>query len=143
VSSVLAALQLLGEPLIHFRNVLTTSSSSYLLKGAVATSRPFSSILVFVLLLCTAFPTAQIGWSFNIVCGSTGDTGSGQACDFNDAGEVTDSEDDSPQETPEDCVVSRLSVSDCQSGRFLVSMNEIPPSTLLVSRLFHPPTSPS
>ena len=121
-SSVLAALQPLGEPLIYFRNVLTTSSSSYLLKGAVATIRPFSSILVFVLLLCTVFPAAQIGWSFNIMCGSTGDTGSGQACDFSDAWEAADFEDDSPQETVEDCVVSRVSVSDCESSRLHASM---------------------
>jgi hypothetical protein len=100
-------------------------------------------MLVFVLLLCTVFPAAQIGWSFNIVCGSTGDTGSGQACDFNDAGEVTDSEDDSPQETPEDCVTSRVSVSDCQSSHSHASMDEIPPSTLLVSQLLHPPTAHS
>jgi hypothetical protein len=107
----------------------------------VATIRSFSSILVFVLLLCTVFPAAQIGWPFNIMCGSTGETGSGQVCDFSDVGEATDSEDDSPQETPEDCVTSRVSVSDCQLSRSHASMDEISPSTLLISRLLHPPTA--
>jgi len=107
----------------------------------VVTIRSFFSILVFVLCLCTVFPAAQIGWPFNIACGSTCDAGNGQVQDLSDAGEATDSEDDSPQETPEDCVVSRLSMSDCESSRFLVSLNETPSSTLLVSRLFHPPTS--
>jgi hypothetical protein len=128
---------------IHFKNVLTTSSSSYLLKGAVVTTRSFSSILVFVLLLCTVFPAAQIGWPFNIMCGSAGDTGNGHVCDFNDVGEATDSEDDSPQETPEECVTSRVRVSDTQLIRSHDSMDEIPPSTLLISRLLHPPTAHS
>lgn len=109
----------------------------------MAKIRSFSSILVFALLLCTVFPVAQIGWSFNGMCGSTGDTGSGQACDFSEVGEATDSEDDSSQETPEDCVVSRVSVSDCQSSRSDALMDEIPPSTLLVFRLLHPPTAHS
>ena len=110
----------------------------------MVTIRSFSSILVFfALLLCTLLPVAQIGWSFNIMCGSAGDTGSGEACEFSDAVEATDSEDDSPQETPDGGVVSRVSVSDCKSGLFFASMNEIPPSTLLAFRLFHPPTSPS
>ena len=141
--SVNAASQLPGEPHTHFKNLLTTSSSLYLLKGAVVTIRSCFSILVFVLLLCTVFPAAQIGWSFNGMCGSTGDTGSGQACDFSDAGEATDSEDDSPQETPEDCVTSRMSASDCHSSRSYASKDEIPPSTLLVSQLLHPPTAHS
>ena len=114
-----------------------------LLKDAVATIRSLSSILVFVLLLCTIFPAAQIGWSFNSMCGSTGDTGSGQACDFSEAVEATDSEDDSPQESPEDYVASRVSVSDGESNHSHASMDEIPPSTLLVSRLLHPPTAHS
>ena len=109
----------------------------------MATNRSLSSVLVFALLLCTVFPLAQIGWSFDIMCGSNGDTGSEQACEFSDPGVVTDSEDDSPQETPEDCVASRVSVSDCESSRSHASMNEIPPSTLLVSRLLHPPTAHS
>ena len=66
-------------------NLLTISLSSYL-KGVVATIRSFSSLLVFALLLCTIFPAAQIGWSFDIMCGSTGDIGSGQACNLSDAG---------------------------------------------------------
>jgi hypothetical protein len=109
----------------------------------VVTIRSFASFFVFTLLLCTVFPAAQIGWSFNSLCGLTGDTGSGQTCDFSNTVGATDFEDDSPQETPEDCVTSRLSVSDCESSRFLASMNELPPSTLLIFRLFHPPTSPS
>ncbi|MDZ4853295.1 MAG: hypothetical protein SGJ26_00275 [Nitrospirota bacterium] len=107
----------------------------------MSTIRPFSSIFIFVLLFCTLFPAAQIGWSFNGLCGSTGDTGTGQACDFSDAGETTDSGDDSPQETPEDCVTSRVNVSDCQSSRWHAWMDEIPPSTPLVSQLLHPPTA--
>ena len=141
--SVNVASQLPGEPHTHFKNLLTPSSSLYLLKGTVATIRSCSPILVFVLLLCTVFPAAQIGWSFNGMCGSTGDTGSGQACDFSDAGEAADSEDDSPQETPEDCVTSRISVSDCQLSRSHAWVEEILPSTLLVSQLLHPPTAHS
>ena len=133
--------QLPGVPHTHFKNLLTTSSSLYLLKGAVVGIRSLCSIFVCVLVLCTVFPTAQIGWSFNGMCGSTGDTGSGQACDFSDAGEAADSEDDSPQETPEDCVTSRISVSDCQLSRSHAWVDEIPPSTLLVSQLLHPPTA--
>ena len=96
-----------------------------------------------MLLLCTVFPSAQIGWPFDIICGSTGDSGAGQTCDFSNTVEATDFEDDSPQETPDGCIISRVSVSDCKSGRFHVSMNEIPPSTLLAFGLFHPPTSQS
>ena len=121
-------------------NLLTISLSSYL-KGVVTTVRSFSSILAFfALLLCTLFPVAQIGWSMNIVYGSTGDPGSGEACEFSDAMEATDSEDDSPQEALGDCVVSRV-VSDCESSRSHALMNEIPPLILLVSRLLHPPTA--
>lgn len=118
-------------------NLLTISSSSYL-KGVVATIRSFSFLFVFALLLFTIFPAAQIGWPFTSMCGSTGDTGSGQTCNFNDAGET---EDDSSQETPEDCVGCRVSVPDCQSTRSHAPMNEISPSTLLVFRLIHPPTA--
>ena len=109
----------------------------------MATIRSFFSVLVFALLLCTVFPVAQVSWSFDLMCGSTGNTESEQACEFSDAGAATDSEDDSPQEMPGDCVVSRVSVSDCESSRSHASMNEIPPSTLLVSRLLHPPTAHS
>ena len=143
VVSVNAASQLPEELFTHFKNLLTPSYSSYLLKGTVATIRSCFPILVFVLLLCTVFPAGQVGWSFTIVCGSTGDAGSGQACDFSDAGEATDSEDDSPQETPEDCGTSRMSVSDCRSSRSYASKDEIPPSTLLVSQLLHPPAAHS
>lgn len=107
----------------------------------MTTVRSFSSILAFfALLLCTLFPVAQIGWSIDIVCGSTGDTGSGEACEFGGAMETTDSEDDSPQEALGDCAVARVSVSDYESSRSHALMNEVPPSTLLVFRLLHPPT---
>ena len=109
----------------------------------MATTRSCFSVLVFALLLCSVFPLAQISWSFDSMCGSTGDAGSEQACDFSDPGAAIDSEDDSPQETPEDCVASRVSVSNCESSRPHASMNEIPPSILLVSRLLHPPTAHS
>lgn len=122
-------------------NVLTISLSSYL-KGVVTTARSFSFVLAFfALLLCTLFPVAQIGWSINIAYASTGDTGSGEACEFSDAMETTDSEDDSPQEALGDCVVSRVSVSACESSRSHTLINEIPPLTLLVFRLLHPPTA--
>ena len=109
----------------------------------MATIRSFLSVLVFALLLCTVFPVAQVSWSFDLMCGSTGNTESEQACEFSDAGAATDSEDDSSQETPDGYVASRVSVSDCESSSSLASMNEIPPSTLLVSLLFHPPTAHS
>jgi hypothetical protein len=141
--SILAASQPPEEPRKHFYDRVDNLVILVLFKGVVVTIRSFFSILVFALLLCTIFPAAQIGWPFNTMCGSAGDPGSGQACGFSDAVEATDSEDDSPQETLEDCVASRVSVSDCQSRRSHVSMNEIPPSTLLVSRLLHPPTAHS
>jgi hypothetical protein len=108
----------------------------------VTTVRSFFSMLVFVaVLLCTLFLAAQIGWSSDILCGSTADTGSGEACEFSDAMEATDSEDDSSQEAVEDCVASRVSVSDCASSRLYALMKEVPPSTILVSQLLHPPTA--
>jgi hypothetical protein len=122
----------------HFNELI---GSLVLMEGVVATIRSFFSVLVFALLLFTVFPVAQINWSFDLKCGSTGNTGSEQACEFSDAGTATDSDDDSPQEMPGDCVVSRVSVSDCESSRSQASMNEIPPSILLVSRLLHPPTA--
>jgi hypothetical protein len=122
----------------HFNELI---GSLVLIEGVVATIRSFFSVLVFALLLCTVFPVAQISWSFDLMCGSTGNTGSEQACEFSDTGAATDSEDDSPQEMPGDCVVSRVSVSDCELSRSHVSMNEISPSTLLASRLLHPPTA--
>ncbi len=114
-------------------------------RTSFASSRTAMSVrlLVFALLLCTLFPLAQIRWSFDSMCGSTGDTGSAQACEFSDPGVANDSGDDSPQVTPEDCVASRVTVSNCESSRSHASMNEIPPSILLVSRLLHPPTAHS
>jgi hypothetical protein len=109
----------------------------------VATFRSFISVLVFAMLLCAVFPFAQISWSFDLIWGSTDDTGVERAGDFSDAGAATDAEDDSSQETPDDYVASRVSVSDCESSRSHASMNEFPPSTLLVSRLLHPPTAQS
>jgi len=109
----------------------------------VATIRSYFPFLVFALLLCAVFPFAQISWSSDRMCGSAGNSGGEQAREFSDAGAATDSEDDSPQEMPGDCVVSRVSVSDCESSRAHASMNQIPPSPLLVSRLLHPPTAQS
>jgi hypothetical protein len=106
-----------------------------LIEGVVATIRSLFSFLVFALLLCTILPVAQIRWSV--------DTGVEQAGDFSNTGAETDSEDDSPQATPDDCVVSQVSVSDCRSSRSHASTNEIPPFTLLISRLIHPPTARS
>ena len=130
--------QLPWEPLKTFHGLI---GNLVLIEGVVATIRSFFPVLVFALLLWTVFPVAQISSSFDLTCGSTGNTGSEQAREFSDAGAATDSEDDSPQEMPGDCVVSRVSVSDCESSRSHASMNEIPPSTLLVSRLLHPPTA--
>jgi len=121
--------------------LLTIALPSYL-KGVVTTVRSFSFVLAFfALLLCTLFPVAQIGWSINIAYGSTGDTGSGESCEFSDAMETTDSEDDSFQDALGDCVVTRMSVSGCESSRTHALINEIPPLILLVSRLLHPPTA--
>ena len=109
----------------------------------MATIRSFISVLIFAMLLCAAFPFAQISWSFDLIWGSTDDTGVERAGNFSDAGAATGSEDDSSQETPDDYVASRVSVSDCESSRSHASMNDFPPSTLLVSRLLHPPTAHS
>jgi hypothetical protein len=106
-----------------------------LIEGVVATIRSLFSFLIFALLLCTIFPVTQIRWSV--------DAGVEQAGDFSDSGTATDSEDDSSQDTPDDCVASQVSVSDCRSCRSHASMNEIPPFTLLISRLIHPPTARS
>ena len=109
----------------------------------MVTIRLCFSVLIFGLLLSAIFPAVQIGWSFNILCGSTGDTGSGQPCDFSEAGAVADSEDDSPQETQDGYVVYRLPVSDGDSSRLHALMNDSPPSILLVSLLIHPPSASS
>ena len=114
-------------------------ASSYS-NGVVATVRVFFSVLVFGLLLSIVFPVAQIRWTADIMHASSGDAGANRAGDSGDTGEVNDFEDDAPQETPDGCVIYRVTGSDCESGRFLASMSEIPPSTLLVSRLLHPPT---
>jgi hypothetical protein len=106
-----------------------------LIEGVVATMRSFFSVLVFTLLLCTLFPVAQIGRAV--------DTGVEQAGNFSNTWAAVDSEDDSPQETPGDCVTSRVSVWDCESSRSHASMSEIPPFSLLVSRLIHPPIAHS
>ena len=109
----------------------------------MVTIRLFFSVLIFGLLLSILFPVAQIRWSAEILHAANGDGGANQAGDFSNTGAEADSEDDSPQETLDGGVVSRVSVSDCKAGQFLAWMNEIPPSTLLAFRLFHPPTSPS
>lgn len=99
------------------------------------------SVLVLTLLLCSLFPVEQIGWTVESTCGSIGGAGHEQACGFSDNGAVAESEGDSPQETPDEYVASRVSVQDCGSSRLHAWMNEIPPPALLVSRLLHPPTS--
>ena len=109
----------------------------------MVTIRLCFSVLIFGLLLSTLFPAAQIGWSFNILCGSTGDTGSGKTCDLSNAGEATETEDDSPQESQDVYAVSRVPVSHGELSRLHGSMNESPPSILLVSRLIHPPDGSS
>lgn len=110
----------------------------------VAMIRSCFSVLVFALLLCSVFPVEQIRWAADsILCGSTGDIGHEQACDSRDTGAATESGDDSSQEMQDDCVASGVSVSDCGSSHSHASMNEIPPSTLLISLLLHPPTAHS
>lgn len=110
----------------------------------MATIRSCFSVLVFTLLLCSVFPLEQIRWSFDIKCSSSTDATRGeQTCDFSDAGAVTESEGDSPQEMQDDYVASGVSVSDCGSSCSHALMNEVFQSTLLASQLFHPPTARS
>ena len=113
------------------------------MKSVGAIIRSCFSVLVFVLLLCSVFPVEQMRWAVDSAYGSTGDTGHEQACDFSGTGAATESEGDSSQETPDDCVAFGVSVSDCGSSRSHASMNEIPQSTFLASQLFHPPTAHS
>ena len=110
-----------------------------LMKSVVAIIRSYFSVSVFVLLLCSVFPVEQMRWAVGSAYGSIGDIGHEQACDFSGTGAATESEGDSSQETPDDCVAFGMSVSDCGSSRFHTSMNEIAPSTLLVSQLLEPP----
>ena len=99
------------------------------------------SVLALALLLSSMFPVEQIGWAAESTCRSTGGTGHEHACGFSDTGAVAESEGDSSQETPDDYVASGVSVPDCGLSQSHASMNESPPSTLLISRLIHPPTS--
>lgn len=107
----------------------------------MAMIRSCFSVLVFTLLLCSVFPVEQIGWAVENTCGSTSDTGHDQSCGFSDTGAATESESDSPVETPDDYVVSGVSGPDCGSSGVHVRVNMIPSPPLLVSRLFHPPTA--
>lgn len=107
----------------------------------MAMIRSCFSVLALTLLLGSLFPVEQIEWAVGSTCGSTGGTGHEQACGFSDTGMATESEDDSPQETPDEYVASRVSVPDCGSSRLHAWMNKIPLPALLVSRLLHPPTS--
>jgi hypothetical protein len=109
----------------------------------VVTIRLCFSVLIFGLLLSTLFQAEQIGRSLNIPCSSTGEIGKGKTCDLSEAGEATESEDDSPQETQDGYIVYRVPVSDVESRRLHASMNESPPSILLVSLLIHPPSASS
>jgi hypothetical protein len=111
------------------------------MERVVAIIRACFSVLIFALLLCSVFPVEQVRWATDsMLCGSTGQTGHEQACDFRDIGAATGFEDDSSQEMQDDYVTSGVSVSDCGLSRSHASMNENPPSTLLVSQLLHPPT---
>ena len=107
----------------------------------VAMIRACFSALVFTLLLCSVSPVEQSGWAVESIWGSTGGAGHEQACGFNDTGATTESESDSPQEMPDDYVASGVSVPDCGSSRLHAWINKISSSTLLISRLLHPPTS--
>jgi hypothetical protein len=111
------------------------------MESVVAIIRSCFSVLIFALLLCSVFPVEQVRWAADSsVCGSTGETGHEQACDSRDTGAATESGDDSSQEMQDDYVTSGVSVSDCGLSRTHASMNENPPSTLLVFQLLHPPT---
>ena len=102
------------------------------------------SVLVFALLLCSVLPVEQVKWvADSVLCGSTGETGHEQTCDFREPGAATEAEDDSPQEMQDDYVTTGVSVSDCGLSRSHASMNENPPSTLLISQLLHPPATHS
>ena len=107
----------------------------------MAMIRSCFSVLALALLLSSMFPVEQIGWAVESAYGSTGSTGHEQACGFSDTGAATESEGDSSQETPDDYVASGVTVPDCRLSQSHAPMNESPPSTLLISRLIHPPTS--
>ena len=109
------------------------------IESFVTMIRSWFSVFVFALLLGSVFPIEQISWAVDSTYGSTGDTGSEQGGNFCGTGAVNESEGDSQQETPDDCVAFGVNVSACGSSGFYTSLNKIPPSTLLVSRLFEPP----
>ena len=112
-----------------------------LMESVVTIIRSCFSVLVFALLLCSVLPVEQVKWAANsVLCGSAGETGHEQTCNFRDTGPATESEDDSPQAMQDDYVTTGVSVSDCGSSSTHAWMNENPPSTLLVSQLLHPPT---
>lgn len=118
------------------------SSLFVLMDSVVTIIRSCFSVLVFALLLCSVFPVEQVRWAADsILCGSTSETGHEQACDIKDTWAATEAGDDSSQGMQDDCVTSGVSVSDCGLSRTHASMNENPPSTLLVSQLLHPPTA--
>jgi len=106
----------------------------------VAMSRSCFSVLVLTLLVCSVLPVEQLGWAVESTCGSTGGTGHEQACGFSDTGAATESEGNSPQDTPDDYVASGVNVPDCGSSHLHAWMNRIPSPALLDSRLVHPPT---
>ena len=109
------------------------------IESFVTMIRSWLSVFVFALLLGSVFPVEQISWAVDSMHGSTDDTESEQGGNFSGASAANESEGDSQQETPDDCVAFGMSVSACRSSGFYTSLNEIPPSTLLVSRLFEPP----
>jgi hypothetical protein len=112
--------------------------------NVVTIIRSCFSVLVFVLLLCSVLPVEQVKWAAeSVLCGSTDETGHEQTCDFRETGAATESEDDSSQEMQDDYITTGVSVSDCGSRRTYASMNQNPPSILLISQLLHPPTAHS
>lgn len=100
-------------------------------------SRSSLSILILLLLMYSVLPVTQLGWSMDLrsgnACAGSGDRAA-------DTGEANDSEDESSQETLDDCLVSEPRTFDHVSTIHHAAMSVVPPSALLVSCLFHPPT---
>lgn len=100
-------------------------------------NRSFISMLILSLLMYSVWPVAQLGWSMDLlsgdVCGGVGDH-------VADPGEANDLEDESSQETLDDCLVSEPRAFDHVSTIHHAAMSVVPPSALLASCLFHPPT---
>ncbi len=112
------------------------------MENVVVMIRSCFSVLFFALLLCSVFPVEEVRWvADSMICGSAGDSGDEQACEVGSIGLATESGDDSSQEMQDDCVSSGVSVSGCGSNHSHTPMSGLPPPTLLISKLFHPPTA--